>query len=86
MGNGYDLPATLPNLETILKMLLAYELIYSVSISTVKISVLLFYQPGVTHRHQSLTGIHRPLERCKHSPGVLDLPAFCEDLHYWHGG
>lgn len=43
MGNGYDLPATLPNLETMLKMLVAYELIYSVSISTVKISVLLFY-------------------------------------------
>ncbi|KAL1835764.1 hypothetical protein VTJ49DRAFT_6094 [Mycothermus thermophilus] len=43
MGVGYDMPATLPNLETILKMLVAYELIYSVSISTVKLSVMFFY-------------------------------------------
>jgi hypothetical protein len=43
MGIGYDMPATLPNLETILKMLVAYELIFSTTISTIKISVLMFY-------------------------------------------
>jgi hypothetical protein len=37
------MPATLPNLETILKMLVAYELIFSTTISTIKISVLMFY-------------------------------------------
>ncbi|KAK4152193.1 hypothetical protein C8A00DRAFT_35104 [Chaetomidium leptoderma] len=43
MGIGYDVTETLPNLETILKMLVAYELIYSTAISTVKLSVMIFY-------------------------------------------
>ncbi|KAK4124292.1 hypothetical protein N657DRAFT_680304 [Parathielavia appendiculata] len=43
MGVGYNMPETLPNLETILKMLVAYELIFSTTISTIKISVLIFY-------------------------------------------
>jgi hypothetical protein len=43
MGIGFDMPATLPNLETILKMLVAYELIYATAISTIKLSVMLFY-------------------------------------------
>jgi hypothetical protein len=43
MGVGFDMPATLPNLETILKMLVAYELIYATAISTIKLSVMLFY-------------------------------------------
>ena len=43
MGIGFQFAETLPNLETILKMLVAYELIYATSISTIKISVLLFY-------------------------------------------
>lgn len=43
MGIGYDVTETLPNLETILKMLVAYELIYATSISTIKVSVMLFY-------------------------------------------
>jgi hypothetical protein len=43
MGIGFQFAETLPNLETILKMLVAYELIYATSISTIKISVLFFY-------------------------------------------
>jgi len=43
MGIGFPVTETLPNLETILKMLVAYELTYSTAISTIKISVLMFY-------------------------------------------
>ncbi|KAK4038797.1 hypothetical protein C8A01DRAFT_17137 [Parachaetomium inaequale] len=43
MGIGFDVTETLPNLETILKMLVAYELIYATSISTIKLSVMFFY-------------------------------------------
>jgi len=43
MGIGFNVTETLPNLETILKMLVAYELIYATSISTIKISVMVFY-------------------------------------------
>ncbi|KAL2179364.1 uncharacterized protein P884DRAFT_195038 [Thermothelomyces heterothallicus CBS 202.75] len=43
MGIGYPVTETLPNLETILKLLVAYELIYSTGIGTIKVSVLLFY-------------------------------------------
>ncbi|AEO60131.1 hypothetical protein MYCTH_2309013 [Thermothelomyces thermophilus ATCC 42464] len=43
MGIGYPVTETLPNLETILKLLVAYELIYSTAIGTIKVSVLLFY-------------------------------------------
>ncbi len=43
MGIGYDVGEVLPNLVTLLKMLIAYELIYSSSMSTVKISILCFY-------------------------------------------
>ncbi|KAL2133232.1 hypothetical protein VTI74DRAFT_2697 [Chaetomium olivicolor] len=43
MGVGYNVTETMPNLEHILKMLVAYELIYSMSLSTIKISVLFFY-------------------------------------------
>ncbi|KAL2146434.1 hypothetical protein VTI28DRAFT_3903 [Corynascus sepedonium] len=43
MGIGFDMPGTLPNLETILKMLVAYELIFATSIGTIKLSVLFFY-------------------------------------------
>ncbi|KAL2163617.1 hypothetical protein VTH06DRAFT_5675 [Thermothelomyces fergusii] len=43
MGVGYPANETLANLETILKLLVAYELIYSTSIGTIKVSVLLFY-------------------------------------------
>lgn len=34
---------TAPNIEHILKMLVSYELIYATSISTIKLSVLIFY-------------------------------------------
>ncbi|KAL2268214.1 hypothetical protein VTJ83DRAFT_3060 [Remersonia thermophila] len=43
MGVGYDMPETLPNLQLILKLLVAYELIYATSIGTVKLSVMFFY-------------------------------------------
>ncbi|KAL2169101.1 hypothetical protein VTG60DRAFT_6428 [Thermothelomyces hinnuleus] len=43
MGIGYPVTETLPNLETILKLLVAYELIFSTAIGTIKVSVLLFY-------------------------------------------
>ncbi len=43
MGIGFNVTETLPNLETILKMLVAYELIYATSISTIKTSILFFY-------------------------------------------
>ncbi|KAK3904713.1 hypothetical protein C8A05DRAFT_13457 [Staphylotrichum tortipilum] len=43
MGIGFNVTETLPNLETILKMLVSYELIYATSISTIKTSILFFY-------------------------------------------
>lgn len=43
MGIGFNITETMPNLENILKMLVAYELIYATSISTIKLSILLFY-------------------------------------------
>ncbi|KAK4201726.1 hypothetical protein QBC40DRAFT_323675 [Triangularia verruculosa] len=43
MGVGYPMAQTLPNLEHILKMLVSYELIYATGISTIKLSVLVFY-------------------------------------------
>lgn len=43
MGEGHPSIDTLPNLKSILKMLIAYELLYTTSITTVKLSVLLFY-------------------------------------------
>lgn len=43
MGIGFPITETMPNLSHILKMLVAYELIYATSISTIKISVLVFY-------------------------------------------
>ncbi len=43
MGIGYPITDTLPNIVTILKMLVAYELIFSTCISTIKMSVMFFY-------------------------------------------
>ena len=43
MGIGFDITETAPNLHHILRMLVAYELIYAVSISTIKLSVMVFY-------------------------------------------
>jgi hypothetical protein len=43
MGIGYPVTETLPNLVTILKMLVAYELIFATCISTIKFSVMFFY-------------------------------------------
>jgi hypothetical protein len=43
MGIGFPVTETMPNLFTILKFLVAYELIYSTAISTIKFSVLVFY-------------------------------------------
>jgi hypothetical protein len=43
MGIGFDITETMPNIFHILKMLVAYELIYATSISTIKLSVMLFY-------------------------------------------
>ncbi|VBB81259.1 Putative protein of unknown function [Podospora comata] len=43
MGVGYPMAETAPNIEHILKMLVSYELIYATSISTIKLSVLIFY-------------------------------------------
>lgn len=43
MGIGFPITQTLPNLGHILKMLVAYELMYATSISTIKLSILLFY-------------------------------------------
>lgn len=43
MGIGYPGTETLPNLTTILKMLVAYELIFATCISTIKMSVMFFY-------------------------------------------
>lgn len=43
MGIGFPIQETMPNLPHILKMLVSYELIYVVCISTVKLSVLVFY-------------------------------------------
>ncbi|GAB1317360.1 hypothetical protein MFIFM68171_07570 [Madurella fahalii] len=43
MGVGYPMNETMPNLPHILRMLVSYELIYVVSISTVKLSVMIFY-------------------------------------------
>jgi len=43
MGIGFNVTETLPNLETILKLLVSYELIYATSISTIKTSILFFY-------------------------------------------
>ncbi|KAH6623822.1 hypothetical protein F5144DRAFT_372451 [Chaetomium tenue] len=43
MGIGFNITETMPNLGNILKMLVAYELIYATSISTIKLSILLFY-------------------------------------------
>ncbi|KAK0714226.1 hypothetical protein B0T21DRAFT_386954 [Apiosordaria backusii] len=43
MGIGYPMAQAAPNIEHILKMLVSYELIYATSISTIKLSVLVFY-------------------------------------------
>ncbi|KXX79691.1 hypothetical protein MMYC01_202548 [Madurella mycetomatis] len=43
MGVGYPINETMPNLPHILRMLISYELIYVVCISTVKLSVMVFY-------------------------------------------
>lgn len=43
MGVGYPAEETMANLTHILKLLVAYELIYAVCLSTVKISVMTFY-------------------------------------------
>ncbi|KAK0612443.1 hypothetical protein B0T17DRAFT_648599 [Bombardia bombarda] len=43
VGVGYPITETLPNLKVILQMLVAYELIFSVAISTIKLSVMMFY-------------------------------------------
>lgn len=43
MGVGYPVTETLPNLVTILKMLVAYEFIFATCISTIKMSVMFFY-------------------------------------------
>ncbi|KAK3313020.1 hypothetical protein B0H66DRAFT_384076 [Apodospora peruviana] len=43
MGEGYPSAETMSNLTTFLKMLIAYELIYTTTITTVKLSVLFFY-------------------------------------------
>ncbi|KAB5511577.1 hypothetical protein GE09DRAFT_685682 [Coniochaeta sp. 2T2.1] len=43
MGIGYPVSQTLPNLVPILKMLVAYELVYACCISTIKMSVMFFY-------------------------------------------
>ena len=40
---GYNVSEVLPNLVTLLKMLIAYEIIYSTSMSFIKLSVLFFY-------------------------------------------
>ncbi|KAH6847069.1 hypothetical protein B0I37DRAFT_137465 [Chaetomium sp. MPI-CAGE-AT-0009] len=43
MGIGFDITETMPNLPIILRLLVSYELIYATSISTIKLSILLFY-------------------------------------------
>lgn len=43
MGEDYPTASTQPNLTSILKMLIANELLYTTSITTVKLSVLFFY-------------------------------------------
>ncbi|KAK3374546.1 hypothetical protein B0H63DRAFT_418684 [Podospora didyma] len=43
MGVGFPLEETMENLVPILKMLVAYELIFCTAISTIKLSVMLFY-------------------------------------------
>lgn len=43
MGVGYPITEALPNIVTILKMLVAYEFIFAIAISTIKLSVMFFY-------------------------------------------
>ncbi|KAI6779409.1 integral membrane [Emericellopsis cladophorae] len=43
MGVGYPLVETMPNLKVILQLMISYALTYTVAISAIKISVLLFY-------------------------------------------
>lgn len=43
MGVGYNIAETLPNLEIILKLMVAYAIIYTFCISFIKLSVLFFY-------------------------------------------
>ena len=43
MGVGYPIIETLPNLVPILKMLVAYELIFATCTSTIKMGVMFFY-------------------------------------------
>ena len=43
MGVGYPITETIANLEIILKLMVSYSLIYTFAISTIKLSVLLFY-------------------------------------------
>ncbi|KAI4597944.1 hypothetical protein KJ359_003751 [Pestalotiopsis sp. 9143b] len=43
MGVGYPLTEVVVNIGVILRLLVAYELIYATSISTIKLSVLCFY-------------------------------------------
>ncbi|KAH8201472.1 hypothetical protein TruAng_004396 [Truncatella angustata] len=43
MGIGYPLTETVANIGVILRLLVAYELIYATAISSIKLSVLFFY-------------------------------------------
>lgn len=43
MGVGYNITETLPNLEVLLKLMVAYAILYTFCISFIKLSVLFFY-------------------------------------------
>ncbi|KAI9155536.1 integral membrane protein [Paramyrothecium foliicola] len=81
LGVGYDFPETILNMPLILRLLFAYEFIYSMCVSTLKLSMLFFYlRVFVTPGFRKITKLTMGFVLLWSSGNILQIFLICRPL------